>query len=82
MKVLQMFYSKSIGWRLEYRWYKHLVCYDETNMCIMELFGYCKGGYFNIHIWAWFRAFICSKSEIRFYLFGKKIGISCSSRSN
>ena len=24
------------------------------NSCIMELFGFCKGGNFNIHIWAWF----------------------------
>ena len=22
--------------------------------CIMEFFGFCKGGNFNIHIWAWF----------------------------
>ena len=37
----------------------------------MELFGFCKGGNFNIHIWAWFGYFICSKREIRFYLLVK-----------
>ena len=36
--------------------------------CTMEFFGVCKGGNFNIHIWAWFGYFICSKREIRFYL--------------
>ena len=39
--------------------------------CIMEFFGVCKGGNFNIHIWAWFGYFICSKREIRFYLLVK-----------
>ena len=28
-------------------------------MCINRLFPYCKGGNFNIHIWAWFGYFIC-----------------------
>ena len=32
------------------------------------LSAYCKGGNFNIHIWAWFRYFICYTREIRFYL--------------
>ena len=27
--------------------------------CITWLFSYCKGGNFNIHIWAWFGYFIC-----------------------
>ena len=36
--------------------------------CIMEFFGVCKGGNLNIHIWAWFGYFICSKREVRFYL--------------
>ena len=26
---------------------------------IIELFALCKGGNFNIHIWAWFGYFIC-----------------------
>ena len=26
---------------------------------INRLFAYCKGGNFNIHIWAWFGYFIC-----------------------
>ena len=39
--------------------------------CIMELFGFCKGGNFNMHILAWFGSFICSKREIRFYLLVK-----------
>ena len=26
---------------------------------ILLLFAYCKGGNFNIHIWAWFGYFIC-----------------------
>ena len=39
--------------------------------CIMEFFGFCKGGNFNIHIWAWFGYFICTKREIRFYLLVK-----------
>ena len=26
---------------------------------IIELFALCKGGNFNIHIWAWFCYFIC-----------------------
>ena len=27
-------------------------------ICINRLFAYCKGGNFNIHIWAWFGYFI------------------------
>ena len=26
--------------------------------CIIELFAHCTGGFFNIHIWAWFGYFI------------------------
>ena len=29
------------------------------NRSIIRLFAYCKGGNFNIHIWAWFGYFIC-----------------------
>ena len=29
------------------------------NIRIIELFVLCKGGNFNIHIWAWFGYFIC-----------------------
>ena len=47
--------------------------------CIMELFGFYKGGNFNIHIWAWFGYFICSKREIRFYLLVKSY---CFSHAN
>ena len=36
--------------------------------CIDRLFAYCKGGNFNIHIWAWFAYFINQTKEIRFYL--------------
>ena len=32
---------------------------SETQWCINILFAYCKGGNFNIHIWAWFGYFIC-----------------------
>ena len=41
----------------------------------------CKGDNFNIHIWAWFGYFICSRREIRFYLFGKE-SESCLSQVN
>ena len=57
------------------------------NVCVMfhediiGLFGYCKGGNFNIHISVWFGYFICSRREIRFYLFGKEL-IRCLSRAN
>ena len=30
-----------------------------TRTYINRLFAYCKGGNFNIHIWAWFGYFIC-----------------------
>ena len=48
---------------------------------IIELFGHCKGDNFNIHIWAWFGYFICSRRDIRFYLFVKEL-ISCLSCAN
>ena len=48
---------------------------------IIELLGHCKGGNFNIHIWALFGYFICSRREIRFYLFGKGL-INCLSCAN
>ena len=35
---------------------------------INRLLAYCKGGNFNIHIWAWFGYFICLGREIRFDL--------------
>ena len=35
---------------------------------VVVVFAYCKGGNFNIHIWAWFGYFICSPREISFYL--------------
>ena len=38
---------------------------------IIEPLGHCKGGNFNIHIWAWFGYFICPRRAIRIYLFGK-----------
>ena len=34
---------------------------------LYDFFGYCKGGNFNFHIWAWFGYFNCSRMEIRFY---------------
>ena len=48
------------------------VKYTERNVIlsllyIIGLFGYCKGGNFNFHIWAWFGYFNCSRMEIRFY---------------
>ena len=50
-------------------------------LSIIELLGHCKGGNFNIHIWAWFSCFICSRWEIRFCLFGKEL-LSCLSGAN
>ena len=51
-------------------------------MVIIELFAHCKGGNFNIHIWAWFGYVICLTREIRFYLqFGEEV-ISCLGRVN
>ena len=47
----------------------------------IKLLGHCKGGNFNIHIWAWFSSFICSRKEIRFYLFGKEL-LSCLSSAD
>ena len=38
---------------------------------IIELLGHCKGIYFNIHTLAWFGFFICSRKEIRLYIFGE-----------
>ena len=49
---------------------------------INRLFAYCKGGNFNIHIWAWFGNFNRLTREIRFYLyFGEEL-ISCLGRAN
>ena len=48
---------------------------------IIELFSHCKCGNNNICIWAWFGYFICSRREIRFYLFGKDL-VSCLSCVN
>ena len=50
------------------------------NSGIIELLGHCKGGNFNIHIWAWFGYFICSRREIRFCPFGNDL-IRCLSRT-
>ena len=38
-------------------------------------FGYCKGGNFNFHIWAWFGYFNCSRMEIRFYPLVKRLKV-------
>ena len=35
------------------------VVVSERVISINTLFAYCKGGNFNIHIWAWFGYFIC-----------------------
>ena len=43
---------------------------------IIGLLGYCKGGNFNIHIWAWFGYFNCSRMEIRFYLLVKRLKVA------
>ena len=48
---------------------------------IIKLLGLCKGGNLYIHIWAWFGYLICSRREIRLYLFGKEL-ISCLSSAN
>ena len=45
------------------------------------LFGYCKGGIFNIHIWAWFGYFNCSRMEIRFYLLVKCLKIAWAAQA-
>ena len=31
---------------------------------IIKLFAFCKGGNFNVHIWAWFDHFICKTGSI------------------
>ena len=48
---------------------------------IMELFGFCKGGNFNIHIWAWFGYFICSKKGNQVLSIGREL-LSCFSHAN
>ena len=48
---------------------------------IIEILGHCQGSNFNIQSWARFGYFICSRSENRFYLFGKEL-ISGLSRAN
>ena len=53
----------------------------DNAMCIIEPLGHCKGGNFNIHIWAWFGYSICPGRKIRFYVFGKEL-ISCLSPAN
>ena len=47
-----------------------------TLLYIIVLLGYCKGGNFNIHIWAWFGYFKCSRIEIRFYLLVKRLKVA------
>ena len=41
----------AVGWS----WFALSACTCGIN----RLFTYCKGGNFNIHIWAWFGYFIC-----------------------
>ena len=41
--VMQMYHNKALYYTVSITW----------------LFAYCKGGNFNIHIWAWFGYFIC-----------------------
>ena len=49
---------------------------------INRLFAYCKGGNFNIHIWAWIGYYFCLGREIKFCLqFGKGL-ISLLSRAS
>ena len=36
---------------------------EEVCTWIIELFGYCKGGYLNIHIWAWFTLSSAQKAK-------------------
>ena len=48
---------------------------------INRLFAYCKGGNFNIHIWALFGYFICYTREIRLYLLFGEALISCLGRT-
>ena len=43
---------------------------------IIGLFGYCKGDNFDIHIWAWFGYFNCSRMAIRFYLLVKPLKVA------
>ena len=57
------------------------VKYTERNVIlsllyIIGLFGYCKGGNFNFHIWAWFGYFNCSRMEIRFYPLVKRLKVA------
>ena len=54
--------------------FANIISVNLSLMCINRLFAYCKGGTFNIHIWAWFSYFICQEGEIKFYLkFGKEL---------
>ena len=48
--------------------------------CIMEFFGFCKGGNFNIHIWVWFGYFICTKKGKQVLSIGKEL-LSCFSHA-
>ena len=55
--------------------------YTERNVIlsllyIIGLFGYCKGGNFNFHIWAWFGYFNCSRMEIKFYPLVKRLKVA------
>ena len=66
---------------VDYKCYRIWSRYMTRITCINRLFAYCKGGNFNIHIWAWFGYSICSRREIRFYVYGKEL-ISCLSPAN
>ena len=63
---------------------KDSMTYRNGRRCwgINWLFAYCKGGNYNIHIWALFGYFICLTREFRFcLLFGEEL-LSCFGRAN
>ena len=71
------------GWAHPYKIIAKFIVHSIHVPCtfgIIERMGHCKGGNFNIHIWAWIGYFICTRREIRLYLFGKEL-ISCLSRA-
>ena len=45
----------------------------EGNNTYNKALCHCNGGYFNIHIWAWFGYLFYSRKEIRLFIFGTEL---------